>query len=105
MRKNLIQKLRDNKPIFPGIVGYEETVIPQVENAILSGQDIVFLGERGQAKTRMARSLVSLIDERSEEHTSELQSCQYLVCRIVREKKKTIQTHSLQLRLTKTIEC
>ena len=63
MRKNLIQKLRENKPIFPGIVGYDDTVIPQVENAILSGQDIIFLGERGQAKTRMARSLVNLLDD------------------------------------------
>ena len=63
MRKNLIQKLRDNEELFPGIVGYEDTVIPQVENAILSGQDIIFLGERGQAKTRMARSLVNLLDD------------------------------------------
>jgi len=44
-------------------LAYEETVIPQIENAILSGQDIIFLGERGQAKTRMARSLVNLLDE------------------------------------------
>ncbi len=63
MRKNLIQKIRRGEDIFPGIVGYEETVIPQVENAILSGQDIIFLGERGQAKTRMARSLVNLLDD------------------------------------------
>ncbi|HYP41717.1 MAG TPA: sigma 54-interacting transcriptional regulator [Chloroflexia bacterium] len=63
MRKNLIRKLRDNEPIFPGIVGYDDTVIPQVENAILSGQDIIFLGERGQAKTRMARALTNLLDE------------------------------------------
>lgn len=63
MRKNLIRMLRDNKPIFPGIIGYDDTVIPQVENAILSGQDIIFLGERGQAKTRMARSLVNLLDD------------------------------------------
>src|SRR5437016_3225740 len=63
MRKNLIQKLRDNKTIFPGIIGYDDTVIPQVENAILSGQDIIFLGERGQAKTRMARALINLLDE------------------------------------------
>ncbi|HWZ17938.1 MAG TPA: sigma 54-interacting transcriptional regulator [Ktedonobacteraceae bacterium] len=63
MRKNLIQKLRGNEELFPGIVGYEDTVIPQVENAILSGQDIIFLGERGQAKTRLARSLVNLLDE------------------------------------------
>jgi magnesium chelatase subunit I len=63
MRKNLIKRLRENKPIFPGIVGFDETVIPQIENAILSGQDIIFLGERGQAKTRIARSLVNLLDE------------------------------------------
>src|SRR6266571_257280 len=63
MRKNLIQKIRDGEELFPGIIGYEETVIPQIENAILSGQDIIFLGERGQAKTRMARSLVNLLDE------------------------------------------
>ena len=63
MRKNLVQKIRNGDELFPGIVGYEETVIPQVENAILSGQDIIFLGERGQAKTRMARSLTNLLDE------------------------------------------
>jgi magnesium chelatase subunit I len=63
MRKNLIQKIRNEEELFPGIIGYEETVIPQVENAILSGQDIIFLGERGQAKTRMARSLVNLLDD------------------------------------------
>jgi magnesium chelatase subunit I len=63
MRKNLIKRLRENKPIFPGIVGYDETVIPQIENAILSGQDIIFLGERGQAKTRIARSMTNLLDD------------------------------------------
>ncbi len=63
LRKNLIQKIRDGEELFPGIIGYEDTVIPQVENAILSGQDIIFLGERGQAKTRMARSLTHLLDE------------------------------------------
>jgi magnesium chelatase subunit I len=63
MRKNLIERLSTDEPVFPGVLGYEDTVIPQVENAILSGQDIIFLGERGQAKTRMARSLVNLLDE------------------------------------------
>jgi len=63
MRKNLIQKIRNGEELFQGIVGFEETVIPQVENAILSGQDIIFLGERGQAKTRMARGLVNLLDD------------------------------------------
>jgi len=63
LRDNLIGRLRRNEPLFSGIVGYEETVIPQIENALLSGQDVVFLGERGQAKTRMARLLVSLLDD------------------------------------------
>lgn len=63
MRKNLIARLRADEPLFPGIIGYEQTVIPQLENAILSGQDIVLLGERGQAKTRIARSLVGLLDD------------------------------------------
>ncbi|MGK2964540.1 MAG: magnesium chelatase [Tepidiformaceae bacterium] len=63
MRKNLIQKLRSGEELFPGIFGYEETVVPQVVNAILAGQDIVFLGERGQAKSRLIRSLTSLLDD------------------------------------------
>ncbi|MBM3221762.1 MAG: magnesium chelatase [Candidatus Rokubacteria bacterium] len=60
---NLIKHLAKGDPFLPGIVGYEESVVPQIENAILSGQDVVFLGERGQAKTRIARLLVGLLDE------------------------------------------
>jgi magnesium chelatase subunit I len=63
MRQNLIRRLREGGPLFPGIIGYDETVIPQIENAILSGQDIIFLGERGQAKTRIARTLINLLDD------------------------------------------
>ncbi len=63
MRANLIRKIRTGEELFPGVVGYDQTVIPQIENAILSGQDIIFLGERGQAKTRLARSLTNLLDE------------------------------------------
>src|ERR1051326_2212575 len=63
LRHNLIRKLESDEPKFEGIVGFEDTVVPQVENAILSGQDIIFLGERGQAKTRLARTLPSLLDE------------------------------------------
>jgi magnesium chelatase subunit I len=63
LRDNLIRHLAKGEPFLPGIVGYEDTVVPQIENAILSGQDIVFLGERGQAKTRIARLLVGLLDE------------------------------------------
>lgn len=62
MRKNLIQKMLDREPLFPGIHGFEDTVIPQVQNALLAGQDMIFLGERGQAKTRLIRSLTSLLD-------------------------------------------
>ncbi len=63
MRRNLMARLRLEEDIFPGIIGYADTVIPQLENAILSGQDIILLGERGQAKSRIIRSLVSLLDE------------------------------------------
>ncbi len=63
MRRNLARKIRAGEELFPGIVGYEDTVIPQLENAVLSGQDIILLGERGQAKTRIARALISLLDE------------------------------------------
>src|SRR3981081_4909798 len=62
LRDNLIARLRKGEGLFSGIVGYEQTVVPQIENAVLSGQDIVFLGERGQAKTRIARSLITLLD-------------------------------------------
>jgi len=63
MRGNLLAKIRSGDPLLPGILGYEETVLPQIENAILAGQDIILLGERGQAKSRIARSLVGLLDE------------------------------------------
>lgn len=63
LRRNLIQKIRAGESPFPGIHGYEDTVLPQIENAILAGQDMIFLGERGQAKTRIARSLINLLDE------------------------------------------
>src|SRR5437879_9499207 len=63
LRGNLISALAAKRELFKGIVGYETTVIPQIENAILSGQDIIFLGERGQAKTRIARRLIELLDE------------------------------------------
>jgi magnesium chelatase subunit I len=62
MRSNLVARLRNGEPLLPGIIGYDETVVPQVENAILAGQDIILLGERGQAKSRIARSLVGLLD-------------------------------------------
>lgn len=63
MRDNLIKKLRAEEPVFTGILGYEHSVIPQLERAVLSGHNINFLGLRGQAKTKMARKLVELLDE------------------------------------------
>src|SRR5215475_5640089 len=63
MRTNLIRKLQEKQPIFPGIIGYEETVIPQVINAILSRHNMILLGLRGQAKSRILRDLITLLDE------------------------------------------
>jgi magnesium chelatase subunit I len=62
LRSNLLTRLAAGEPTLPGVVGFEESVVPAIENAILAGQDLVFLGERGQAKTRMARLLVDLLD-------------------------------------------
>lgn len=63
MRRNLVRKLKAGEPLFPGIVGYDETVLPQIQNAILSRHDMLFLGLRGQAKTRMLRQLIHLLDD------------------------------------------
>jgi magnesium chelatase subunit I len=88
MRRNLVRLIRNEADLFPGIVGYEETVIPNIENAVLSGQDIVFLGERGQAKSRLIRALTGLLDE----YVPVIEACQindspyHPVCRECREK-------------------
>ena len=63
LRENLIDRLRRGEILFPGIIGYDETVIPQVANALLAQHDFVMLGLRGQAKTRLLRGLVDLLDE------------------------------------------
>ncbi|TDW96091.1 magnesium chelatase subunit I [Dinghuibacter silviterrae] len=63
IRRNLIKKLQHKEPTFPGIIGYEDTVIPETERALLSRHNILFLGLRGQAKTRMARQMTDLLDE------------------------------------------
>src|SRR5436309_14579560 len=63
IRRNLIKKLQAKEETFAGIIGYEETVIPDVERALLSKHNILFLGLRGQAKTRMARLMTELLDE------------------------------------------
>src|SRR5213075_759370 len=63
VRRNAIKKVQDSEPLFPGVLGFDDTVLPQLENALLAGHDVIFLGERGQAKTRIIRSLVSLLDE------------------------------------------
>jgi len=63
LRANLIEKLRAGEDIFPGILGYEQTVIPQIQNAILAKHDLILLGLRGQAKTRLIRMLPELLDD------------------------------------------
>jgi magnesium chelatase subunit I len=63
LRANAVRALADGRPLVEGIVGYDDTVLPQLANALLAGHDVIFLGERGQAKTRMIRALVELLDE------------------------------------------
>jgi len=63
LRRNAVARIRAGEPLFPEVLGYENTVSPQLENALLAGHDIIFLGERGQAKTRMIRGLTGLLDE------------------------------------------
>ncbi len=63
IRNNLINRIRADEIVFPGIIGFEESVIPQLENAIIAGQDVILLGERGQAKSRLIRGLAGLLDE------------------------------------------
>src|SRR6188768_3781540 len=63
IRANAVERIRRGEPLFAGVLGYDQTVMPQLENALLAGHDVIFLGERGQAKTRMIRSLTGLLDE------------------------------------------
>src|SRR2546425_8830395 len=62
VRENLLRMLKANQPLFPGIVGYEDTVVPQIVNALLSRHNFILLGLRGQAKSRILRSLTTLLD-------------------------------------------
>ena len=68
LRENLIARLRQGGPVFPGIIGYEDTVTPQVVNAILSRHNFILLGLRGQAKSRILRSLTALLDPHTAIH-------------------------------------
>src|SRR6187397_617564 len=63
MRQNLVRRLERQEPIFPGIVGYDDSVVPQIVNAILSRHNFILLGLRGQAKSRILRGLVDFLDE------------------------------------------
>src|SRR5438046_2901436 len=63
VRTNAIARIAEGKQLVDGVIGYEDTVLPQMENALLAGHDVIFLGERGQAKTRMIRALTALLDE------------------------------------------
>ncbi len=63
LRRNAVKRIAAGLPLFEGVLGYEDTVMPQLENALLAGHDVIFLGERGQAKTRIIRSLTGLLDD------------------------------------------
>jgi len=63
LRENLLAKLESGEALFPSIVGFDESVLPALERGILAGHDLILLGERGQAKTRLIRHLVQLLDE------------------------------------------
>ncbi len=63
LRRNAIARIREGDPVVANVLGYEDTVAPQLENALVAGHDVIFLGERGQAKTRMIRGLTDLLDE------------------------------------------
>src|SRR5690348_2563218 len=63
IRDNFLRMLAAGEPLFPGILGYDSTVIPEINLAILAGHDMLFLGEKGQAKSRLMRSLVRFLDE------------------------------------------
>src|SRR5882672_10795223 len=65
LRENLIAKLKTRETIFSGIIGYEDTVVPQIVNAVLSRQNFILLGLRGQAKSRILRALTSILDEQT----------------------------------------
>src|SRR5215208_1556537 len=63
LRDNFLAALKTKEALFPGIVGYDDTVIPEITIAVLAGHDMLFLGEKGQAKSRLMRSLVRFLDE------------------------------------------
>jgi magnesium chelatase subunit I len=63
VRDNAMRRIAAGEPVVDGVVGFDDTVLPQLANALLAAHDVIFLGERGQAKTRMIRSLVGLLDE------------------------------------------
>ena len=63
LRRNAIDRIRKGESVVENVMGYEDTVLPQLENALVAGHDVIFLGERGQAKTRMIRNLTDLLDE------------------------------------------
>src|SRR5690606_36217177 len=63
LRSNLLRRLQDGRPLFEGVLGYDETVMPQIANAILSRHNFILLGLRGQAKSRILRALTTLLDD------------------------------------------
>src|SRR5271167_4254195 len=72
MRDNLLERLRRKERVLPGIIGYDDTVIPDIENGVLAGHHMILLGERGQAKSRIIRALANLLDE----YVAAVQGCE-----------------------------
>ena len=63
IRTNALRKIAAGEPVVAGVLGFDDTIIPQLEHALIAGHDVIFLGERGQAKSRIIRSLIGLLDE------------------------------------------
>src|SRR5207302_11216020 len=74
LRANLLAKLASGESPFPGVVGFDESVLPALERGILAGHDLILLGERGQAKTRLVRHLVNLMDAETDRKSTRLNS-------------------------------
>src|ERR1700742_76550 len=63
IRRNVLARVAAGQPVVAGVLGFEDTIVPQLEHALIAGHDVIFLGERGQAKSRIIRTLVELLDE------------------------------------------
>ena len=105
VRDNLIRKLRAGETLFPGIVGYDDTVVPQLVNALLSQHNFILLGLRGQAKTRLLRALVTLLDEEIPGHArvrDQRRSARADLRRLPRAHRERRRSHADRLALARS---